>query len=442
MLLGLPLSAAVAATPSSSVEQSAAPSAALSATSSASWVVSWQASPQRVWESGFLFPTNLPATIQGQTIRQIARLSVGGHRARIVLSNAFGREPVFVGKTTLARVAPDGAALSDPPRQVTFGGKEAVLIPPGASWLSDAVEVPLRSLTQVAVSLYLPRPTHVETFHWDGRQTAWIAPGDQAAAISLTPANGPLLATTARPLLAGIQVDSDRPAQAVVVLGDSITDGATASVDRDTRWPDFLARRLCARGVAVANAGISGARLLSDGMGTNALARLDRDVLAQPGVRSVIVMLGINDIAWPGTAFARQARTPTLDELSDGYRQLVARSHARGVRVVAATLTPFAGALPGTPLEDYFNDHKDALRERVNDWIRHSGVFDAVVDFDAVLRDVDHPTRLAPAYDSGDHLHPGNEGNKAMADAVDLDMLLPTIGNDRAAASCPILSGR
>lgn len=178
-------------------------------------------------------------------------------------------------------------------------------------------------------------------------------------------------------------------------------------------------------GVAVVNAGISGARLLSDGMGVNALARLDRDVLAQPGVRSVIVMLGINDISWPGTAFARQAEPPTLESLKAGYRQLIAQAHSRGIRVLGATLTPFEGALPGTPLADYYQPGKEALRRQVNDWIRHGGAFDAVIDFDAALRDPASPTRIALRFDSGDHLHPGDEGNRAMADAVALDALLP-----------------
>jgi len=222
-----------------------------------------------------------------------------------------------------------------------------------------------------------------------------------------------------------------------VVIGDSITDGATASLDKDSRWPDFLAARLAPHGVAVVNAGISGARLLSDGMGVNALARLERDVLAQPGAQSVIVMLGINDISWPGTAFARDAQRPTLDAMTAGYRQLVEQAHARGVRVIGATLTPFENALPGTPLDDYYNSDKDALRQRVNDWIRHSGVFDAVIDFDAVLRDPAHPTRIAERYDSGDHLHPGDEGNRTMADAVDLDALLPEPGV-RLDAECAV----
>ena len=172
------------------------------------------------------------------------------------------------------------------------------------------------------------------------------------------------------------------------------------------------------------NAGISGGRLLSDGMGVNALARFERDVLAQPGVRTVVVLLGINDISWPGTAFAPREQCPTLEELTSGYVQLIAQARSCGVRVVGATLTPFAGALPGTPLSDYYQLDKDALRLQLNAWIRGSGHFDAVLDFDAWMRDPANPLRLLPAYDSGDHLHPGDTGNRALAEGIDLSLLL------------------
>jgi lysophospholipase L1-like esterase len=394
---------------------------------SSSWVATWQASPQPVWDASFLFPTNVPAVLHDQTVRQVARISLGGQQFRIVLSNTYGKQPLIVGTATIAQPGQDGAVIAGSVRKVTFGGREGASIPPGASLVSDPVAVSVPALSRMAVSLYLPEVTPMRTFHWDGRQTGWMMPGDQTSAATLTKAGGSLDSTTARVLLTGIQVEAEHKAQAVVVIGDSITDGATASLDKDSRWPDFLAARLAPHDVAVVNAGISGARLLSDGMGVNALARLDRDALAQPGVSSVIVMLGINDISWPGTAFAPDARRPTLDELAAGYRQLVVQAHSHGVRVIGATLTPFEGALPGTPLDNYYRPDKDALRRQVNEWIRHGGVFDAVIDFDAALRDSTHPARIASRYDSGDHLHPGDEGNRAMADFVDLDVLVPQL---------------
>lgn len=399
------------------------------------WVATWSASPQPVWESDFLFPPNVPTALHNQTVRQVARISLGGQHLRIMLSNTYSSEPLIVGKATVARPRQGNVVTGDSLHIVTFGGKEGTTILPGASVISDPVAFVVPSLAQVTVSLYLPDATPVRTFHWDGRQTGWIVSGDQTTIPALRAAEGAEQSTTARLLLTGIQVEADQGARTVVVLGDSITDGAAASVDKDSRWPDFLAARLAPHGVAVVNAGISGARLLSDGMGVNALARLDRDVLAQPGVQSVIVMLGINDIAWPGTAFAPASPRPTLEALTAGYRQLVEQVHSRGVRVIGATLTPFEGALPGTPLNNYYQPDKDALRQQVNDWIRHSGVFDAVIDFDALLRDPAHPTRIAARFDSGDRLHPGDEGNRAMAEAVNLKTLLPGIDAVRKAAS-------
>ncbi|WP_258223709.1 GDSL-type esterase/lipase family protein, partial [Stenotrophomonas sp. HMWF003] len=197
------------------------------------------------------------------------------------------------------------------------------------------------------------------------------------------------------------------------------------SLDRDQRWTDHLAARLAPRGVAVVNAGISGGRLLRGGMGDAATTRFQRDVLDVPGVASVIVLIGINDIAWPGTAFARDQARPGLAELQAGYRTLVEQAHRRGLRILGATLPPFAGALPGTPLDDYYQPDKDALRQQLNDWLRTDSPFDAVIDLDAALRDPADPSRIAAAYDSGDHLHPGDAGNRAMAEAVDLQVLLP-----------------
>ncbi|WP_411851305.1 SGNH/GDSL hydrolase family protein [Stenotrophomonas sp. LGBM10] len=395
------------------------------ASAQAGWVASWTASPQPVWDPAFLFPTNVPPQLQDQTVRQVARLSMGGARLRIVLSNAYGDRPLYVGRATVAVSAADGAVVPGSVRELRFDGEPDARIAAGAPLRSDAVALPVQALGRVTVSLYLPAPSPITTFHWDGRQTGWIVAGDQTDAAVLDRNGAGSMSTTARPWLAAIEVETADAAPAVAVIGDSITDGATASLDRDTRWPDLLAERLAPRGVAVINAGISGGRLLSDGMGSSALSRLPRDVLDQPGVRSMIVLIGINDIAWPGTAFEPGRPRPALDALRAGYQQLVAQAHRQGVRVVGMTVAPFHGALPGTPLETYYQPDKDALRQQLNDWIRHGGVFDAVIDADAVLRDPAHPGRLLARYDSGDHLHPGDDGNRALADAVDLDLLLP-----------------
>lgn len=389
-------------------------SGAATASPAPHWVASWQASPQPVWGSDFLFPTLIPGQLQDQTFRQSARISLGGSRLRIRLSNAYGTQPLRIGAASIA------AHAGDTPQPLRFGGQPGVVIAPGQDRLSDPLSLPTAGRQAVQVSVYLPDRTPLQTFHWEGRQTSWIAPGDQHQRPALHDASS----TTARLLLSAIDVEVPASARSVVVIGDSITDGATASLDQDQRWTDHLAARLAPEGVAVVNAGISGGRLLRDGMGESARKRFQSDVLDQPGVASVIVLIGINDISWPGTAFARTQARPSLAELQAGYRDLAQRAHARGLRILGATLTPFAGALPGTPLDDYYAADKDALRQQLNAWLRTDSPFDAVIDLDAALRDPADPSRMAAAYDSGDHLHPGDAGNRAMAGTVDLDVLM------------------
>lgn len=385
-----------------------------SAASAPHWVASWQASPQPVWGADFLFPTLVPATLHDQTFRQTARISLGGPRLRVRLSNAYGTQPLRIGAASVA------ARAGDTPQPLSFDGQPGVLISPGQERLSDPLPLVTDDRQALQVSVFVPGPTPVQTFHWEGRQTSWTAPGDQSRAQALSAASS----TTARLFLAGIEVETAARARSVVVIGDSITDGATASLDQDQRWTDHLAARLAPRGIAVVNAGISGGRLLRDGMGESVLARLQRDALDQPGVASVIVLIGINDISWPGTAFARNQARPALAELQAGYRALAEQARGRGIRIVGATLTPFAGALPDTPLDDYYHPDKDVLRRQLNAWLRTDSPFDAVIDLDAALRDPADPSQMAAAYDSGDHLHPGDAGNRAMAEAVDLEVLM------------------
>ncbi|HHA2975488.1 TPA: SGNH/GDSL hydrolase family protein [Stenotrophomonas maltophilia] len=395
-------------------------SGAASAAPAPHWVASWQASPQRVWGADFLFPTLIPAELHDQTFRQTARISLGGPRLRVRLSNAYGTQPLRIGAASVAAQA--GAT----PQPLRFDGQPGVLIAPGQERLSDPLPLGTKHRQALQVSVYVPGPIPLQTFHWDGRQTSWIAEGDQSRTLDLQRASP----STARLFLTGIEVEAAASARSVVVIGDSITDGATASLDQDQRWTDHLAARLAPQGVAVVNAGISGGRLLRDGMGDAALSRFQRDALDQAGVASVIVLIGINDISWPGTAFARNQVRPTLAELQAGYRALADQARGRGLRILVATLTPFAGALPGTPLDDYYQPEKEALRQQLNAWLRTGSPFDAVIDLDAALRDPADPSRMAAAYDSGDHLHPGDAGNQAMAEAVDLDAVLGRPGSD------------
>ncbi|HWW05767.1 SGNH/GDSL hydrolase family protein [Collimonas sp.] len=385
------------------------------------WNASWTAAPQPIWEAGFALPTNIPASLSNQTVRQIARLSIGGKHARVVLSNEYGTTPLTIGAAHIALAAGGSAIVAASDRGLTFGGRSEVTIAAGAPAVSDPIDLELAPLAQVAVSIFLPKMTPLTTFHWDGKQSAYIAPGNRGAASQIK--TGTTL--EARLFLSAILVDAPLtpPPRVVAAFGDSITDGAGSTSNSNQRWPDLLAQRLVKQQVAVINAGISGARLLSDKMGVNALARFDRDVLNQPNLDTVIVLIGINDIGWPGSSLGPHDPAPSVEQLIAGYRQLIARAHVRHVRIVGATLTPFGGALQDTDLGGYYSAAKEQMRQAVNQWIRSSGEFDAVIDFDAALRDPQHPQRFLPAYDSGDHLHPGDRGYRAMAEAIDLRVL-------------------
>ncbi|KRB83855.1 SGNH/GDSL hydrolase family protein [Noviherbaspirillum sp. Root189] len=382
------------------------------------WATSWYASPQPVWGKDFVLPVDVPSFIENQTLRETVRLSAGGSRLRLVFSNRYGSEPITIGGVRLARLKPPTAAMTE--RTVTFAGQPGATVAPGAQVISDVVDLPVAPLTQLAVRSYFPKRTPITSFHWGGQQTIDVGSGDWTRQAGFT-IDG---SVKGRLFLSGVLVESSGVARTVVTLGDSITDGNGSTPDHDRRWPDFLARRLAPHGVAVANAGISGARLLQDRMGVNALARMEQDVLSQPGVTDLIVLIGINDIGWPGSPFAPAERPVTLSELVFAYSQLIASAHARGLRIVGGTLPPFEGALEGTPYAGHYSVAKEQLRQQVNSWIRDTADFDAVVDFDALLRDPDNPRRLLATYDSGNHLHPGDAGYQAMADAVDIAMLI------------------
>ncbi|MFM9922540.1 GDSL-type esterase/lipase family protein [Variovorax sp. H27-G14] len=385
------------------------------------WSPSWMASTQPLWHGDFVLPTGVPFQFNRQTVRQVARLSIGGTRLRVVISNEGGTAPLHIGAARVARHAQGSATVEGSDQPLRFGGQAQVTLPPGARWVSDPVDIALPALAEVAVSLYLPQPSQPAGFHFDARQTAYVADGDLTASMRM-PADATPLST--RVYLSGLIVETPEAPVTVVAFGDSLTDGNGATPGANTRWSDALAERLASRHVAVLNAGISGGRLLKDGMGRAGLARAERDVFAQPGVRAMVVLLGTNDIGWPGGAFAPAEPAVRAEQLVQGFRQLIAMAHAHNVRIMGATIPPTERALQGTPLEGHYSPEKDQVRQAVNRWIRESGAFDAMVDFDALLRDPAHPARLKAAMDSGDHLHPGDAGYKAMAAAIDLEALL------------------
>ncbi|WP_166461809.1 SGNH/GDSL hydrolase family protein [Paracoccus alkanivorans] len=375
------------------------------------WTPAWAASPEAVWSSEFDFPTGLPDSIAGQTIRQPLTLAWGGDSLRITLSNSYGTKPLPVDEAMIA-LGGKAAALEGQELPILFGGKSEVTIPPGARITSDPVALPVEAGQRISVTLSYGEGAVAEDFHWDARETGFVLDEDQIDA-----------EITARVTLSDVL--TDRPADMVVVaIGDSITDGNGAALNEDVRWPDFLSRRLAPEGVAVINAGISGGRLLSNGMGESILARIDRDAFAVPGVDAVVLLIGTNDIAWPGSSFAPDETPMTLERLQAGIAAVSAKSKARDMRLIVGTVPPFRGALPGTPMAaTYWTAGKDALRREFNDWLRKTDLVDGLVDFDAVLRDPDDASRLKPAYDSGDRLHPSAAGNEAMAAAISLELL-------------------
>jgi lysophospholipase L1-like esterase len=354
-----------------------------------------------------------------QTVRQIAHVSIAGNRLRLRLSNAYGTGPLKIGATHVALRKFGGSIVSGSDRALTFDGNRSITIPAGAPVLSDPIDFEVPAFADLAVSLYFPGTTGPITWHQLGVQTTYVStPGDFTTAAEM-----PVAATaTSRFVLADVEVTAAKRMGAVVTLGDSITDGYCSTVDADHRWPDYLSLRLNAgnakNGMAVLNQGISGNRLLHDKFGPNSLARYDRDALTQSGVTHIIVLEGINDIGLPG-AFGMPAEEVSADEIIGGLHQLIERAHEKKLMIFGGTLTPFEG----TTFPGYYTPAGELKRQAVNTWIRAKAEFDAVIDFDQAVRDPSHPTRLLPAYDCGDHLHPNDAGYKAMADSINLKLL-------------------
>ena len=401
---------------------------------SAHWVGSWTAA-QVARPIPEVAPGEQPAPAQGysdlnianQTLRQIANISLGGERFRVVLTNAFGTAPLDVGAAHLALRDQGAAIVPESGRVLTFGGSPTTSIPAGAVVVSDPVTLTATPLADLAIDLYIPgdveatmSPATILPASW---QTNYVSPsGDHTGVIDMpveaetTYARGDGTLTSTWFFLARVEVEAPESVGAVVAFGDSITNGSRSTHDTNNRWPDHLVRRLVADGLemGVLNAGIGGNRLLSDGSSVSALARFDRDVLAQTGATHAIVMVGINDIG-----FAREKPSPTAEDLIAGHMQLIERAHAHGLTIYGATLTPFEGA-------NYWTSEGEEKRQALNEWIRTSRAYDGVIDFEEVLRDPSEPTKVLSHFDPGDHLHPNDAGYEAMAHAIDLELLTST----------------
>ncbi len=371
------------------------------------WVGTWGSSPQ------LTEPRNLPPPpgLTSNTLRQVVQVSIGGEKLRARFSNAFGTNPVTMDSVHLAQWAGGSTIKTDSDQALVFDGKASVTIPAGETVISDPFDFDLAPLSDVAVTVDFGSTSAAVTGHPGSRTTSYLQAGDWVSAPDL-----PRAAKTEHwYILTGLDVEADPSRAAIVTLGDSITDGRGSGTDKNDRWPDNLARRLQAdkntAGIAVLNEGIGGNCVLRGGLGPTALSRFDRDVLSLSAVRWLIVLEGVNDIGGSHDA-------SVATNLIAAYGQMIEQAHAHHLRVYGATILPFGRSFYDSPAHE-------AARETVNRWIRTSGRFDAVIDFDAVMRDPQSPTHLLPGADSGDHLHPNEAGYKIMADAIDLKLFRP-----------------
>jgi len=377
------------------------------------WVGTWGAAPT--------FPVGPYFNLQ--TVRQFVRVSAGGSRVRVRLTNETGSLPVTLGPVSVARGLDGGAIDTTTSHSVTFGGRETVVLQPGVGINSDPVDMDVPALSTLAISFFTPRFTPPSVVHWGGARTAYVSVSGRPPETNAERLSDP---TTLEQRVYLSRVDvAGSASSTVVTLGDSITDGGSAGVDTDARWPDVLAERLHKAGtpMGVVNAGIGGNRILHDQpelfFGPAALARFDRDVLGVPGVKRLVVLLGINDIGHNSHAGLVEQEV-SVEEIVGGLGQLIQRGRDAGLKVIGATLTPYEGG----SIPRFFTPEGEAKRRTVNRWIRESAPYDGVIDFDTVVRDPAAPTRIRREFDCGDGLHPNAAGYHAMASAFDLSLLV------------------
>jgi lysophospholipase L1-like esterase len=376
------------------------------------WVGTWAASPMAAKNSDGKF--GAPGT-DGTTLREIVHISIGGPSVRVILTNEFGLDPLTIGAAQIALSAGTSEITPAGSTALTFSGRPSIVIPPGALVVSDPVALKVAPAANLAVSLFLPdQPVNQLTLHPFGDQTNYLVPGNVVSSATLE--NPQTFFTW--DFLKGIDVTGEEKSASIVTFGDSITDGAHSTRDANARWPDILAHRLLAdkktAHLSVLNQGIGGNRILHDTTGPSALARFDRDVLAQTGVKYLVIMESINDIGH-ATDPSKPYDVVTADDLIAGLSQLATRAHSHGIKVIGATLTPFVGA-------KYQSPAGEEMRQAINKWIRTTNQLDGVIDFDKVTTDPTHPGMFLPLDDSGDHLHPGDAGYKAMGESIDLNL--------------------
>jgi lysophospholipase L1-like esterase len=390
----------------------------------AEWVQTWGAAPLPPTPALGPFPAT--PSFANQTVRQVVRISAGGQKIRIRFTNEYGTQPLVIGAARVALADANGNVQAGTGHRVLFSGQPSVTIPAAAPFVSDPIDLPVKDLGALSISLYLPEDTGQCTCHQVGVQNAFVSDTGDFTDRPFEPKQTFLW----RVFLSGVEVPQSAAAtRAVVVLGDSISDGVGSTVNANHRWPDLLAEKLTRQhsgAWSVVNMGISGNRVFGDGAGQSALARFDRDVLAVPGAKILVIFEGVNDLGisygHPQGPMAERfkALAPphpvTSDLMIAGYRQLIARAHAKGLKVLGATITPYGGAL-------YYSAEGEAIRQVINTWIRTGHEFDGVLDFDAAVRDPKDPTQIKEGFHAGDHLHGSDAGYTAMADAIPLSLI-------------------
>jgi lysophospholipase L1-like esterase len=390
----------------------------------AKWIATWTASPS-------LFdpdPAEPFANLNNQTVRERLRITLGGNQIRLRISNEYGTAPLQIGRVSVAAAQGTAGVVPDSLHAVRFSGHEEVTIPAGSVILSDPIDFAVQNSSELSVSLYLPKPVTSATGHGLAlRRAAISSSGDHTQDAVIQGGKE----SDSSVFLSAVLVPAQPNQRVIVAFGDSTTDGDGSTPETDRNWPSDLFRRMelthSGSQFAVVNEGLAGNRLLKDGptasFGIAGVARFDRDALSLPGTAYIVLLEGINDIGFPGASFgdlhlAPATGGPTVDDITGAYKKLIVLAHAKGIRVIGATIMP----CEGVPISGYYTEAKEQMRQSVNQWIRTSGAFDGVVDFDAVVRDPEHPTQLLPRFASGDHLHPNDTGYQAIAQAINLTL--------------------
>ncbi len=387
---------------------------------SKNWIVTWHSPSQPVWDKDFPFPTKIPKNFKNKTIRQTARISLGGDKIRIKLSNQYGTTPINVGTASISKSNGDESIIAASTKPITFNQQSSFVIPAGETIVSDDIPITLNSLDIVAVDLYFPDSTIPETFHWETRQNAYITENNLTSVEKIKTKN----IIDAGVFLNSILVHCTSHQGTITTFGDSITGGTGAMIDKYSRYPDFLANRLINCDISVISAGIAGNRLLKDGMGIAALDRFKYDALQFQNVETIILQIGINDIGMPGTIFAPNDTLPSVEAMIESYQQLIQMARDENIRIIGMTLPPFEDALSSIGVTHFYSKEKDDIRREMNHWIRNESQFDGLIDLEAILKDPHRPNSLLNTYDSGDRLHPNDIGNKQIADSIDISTII------------------